>query len=105
MKKRLEEAMSEASEAEEIIPLLKQAIAKFDLKPADLFEQRPETSKPSDASEARAAASRAKAAYQDANGNTWAGRGRRPTWLNEALKYGKTLEDFKPGGTSLRKAK
>lgn len=31
MKKRLEEAMSEAREAEEIIPLLKEAITKFDL--------------------------------------------------------------------------
>lgn len=38
MKKRLEEAMSEAREAEEIIPLLKEAITKFDLVPDDLFE-------------------------------------------------------------------
>lgn len=38
MKKRLEEAMSEVREAEEIIPLLKEVIAKFELEPADLFE-------------------------------------------------------------------
>ncbi|WP_159402782.1 H-NS family nucleoid-associated regulatory protein [Acidovorax sp. MR-S7] len=107
MKKRLEEAMHEASEAEEIIPLLKEAIAQFDLEPDDLFEQRPETSKrpASDAAKGRAAASQAKAVYQDADGNTWAGRGRRPTWLNEALERGKALEDFKLGGARLRKAK
>ena len=35
MKKRLEEAMSEAREAEEIIPLLREAITKFDLVPDD----------------------------------------------------------------------
>lgn len=38
MKKRLQEAMNEASDAEEIIPLLKEAIAKFELMPADLFD-------------------------------------------------------------------
>ncbi|WP_298258853.1 H-NS histone family protein [uncultured Litoreibacter sp.] len=39
----------------------------------------------------------AKAAYRDPNNssNTWAGRGARPLWLKEALKSGKTLEDFK----------
>ncbi len=26
---------------------------------------------------------------------TWAGRGRKPTWLEEALKKGKKLESFK----------
>ncbi len=38
MKKRLEEAMNDVYEAEEIIPLLKEAIAKFELVPSDLFE-------------------------------------------------------------------
>lgn len=27
--------------------------------------------------------------------NTWKGAGKRPIWLNEALKKGKKLEDFK----------
>ena len=45
MKKRLEEVMKEASDAEEIIPLMKKAIAQFDLEPSDPFEQRPESSK------------------------------------------------------------
>ena len=38
MKKRLEEAMNEAHEAEEIIPLMKEVIARFELVPDDLFE-------------------------------------------------------------------
>lgn len=107
MKRRLEDAMNEASDAEEIIPLIKKAIAQFDLEPSDLFEQRPESSKPAtpDISKVRDATAQAKAVYRDADGNTWAGRGRRPTWLNEALERGKTLEDFKRAGTRLRKAK
>lgn len=26
---------------------------------------------------------------------TWTGRGKRPAWINEAIKQGKTLEDMK----------
>lgn len=34
--------------------------------------------------------------YRDPNNqeNTWAGRGRKPRWLDEALARGKKLEDF-----------
>ncbi|GKT17005.1 H-NS histone family protein [Acidovorax sp. SUPP2522] len=107
VKRRLEEAMNEASDAEELIPLMKKAIAQFDLEPGDLFEQRPESSRLAtpNISKARDATAQAKAVYQDADGNTWAGRGRRPTWLNEALERGKTLEDFKRAGARARKAK
>ena len=39
----------------------------------------------------------AKAAYRhpDDASKTWAGRGARPLWLKDALKSGKSLEDFK----------
>lgn len=35
--------------------------------------------------------------YRDPNNpqNTWKGFGKRPIWLNEALKQGKKLDDFK----------
>ncbi len=108
MKKRLEEAMSEASEAEEIIPLMKEAIAKFELVPADLFDEvasrkmkvpQPRTSQTGKGS------ANGTAMYRDAEGNTWAGRGRRPTWLNEALERGAALEDFRIRGRNLRSAK
>ena len=32
--------------------------------------------------------------YKDAEGNTWAGRGRAPRWLVAAEKSGKKREDF-----------
>ena len=35
--------------------------------------------------------------YADGAGNTWAGRGKRPKWLNDALTAGKKVEDFLSG--------
>lgn len=32
--------------------------------------------------------------FRDEHGNTWAGRGKRPIWLRDALLAGKKLEDF-----------
>jgi DNA-binding protein H-NS len=32
--------------------------------------------------------------FRDENGNTWAGRGKRPVWLRDALAAGRKLEDF-----------
>ncbi|MBL8326096.1 MAG: H-NS histone family protein [Rubrivivax sp.] len=32
--------------------------------------------------------------YRDEHGNTWAGRGKRPVWLRDALAGGRKLEDF-----------
>lgn len=37
------------------------------------------------------------APYEDGDGNTWSGKGRRPNWLNEALDAGASLEDFSTG--------
>lgn len=106
MKKRLEEAMTEASDAEEIIPLLKEAIAKFELMPSDLFEVKSSRTKvPQKASQSSKDSGSGAPMYRDAEGNTWAGRGRRPAWLNEALARGKSLEDFRARDRHLRTAK
>jgi DNA-binding protein H-NS len=32
--------------------------------------------------------------FRDEHGNTWAGRGKRPIWLRDALLAGKKLEDY-----------
>lgn len=32
--------------------------------------------------------------YRDDNGNTWTGRGKRPAWVETALKSGKTLDEL-----------
>lgn len=45
MRKRLEEAMSQANDAEEIIPLVKKVIAQYELMPGDLFDQPHQTPK------------------------------------------------------------
>ena len=37
---------------------------------------------------------RVAAKYRGPNGETWSGRGRRPGWLEQALKDGRTLGDF-----------
>ena len=33
--------------------------------------------------------------YQNEEGQTWSGTGRKPKWLTQAIAEGKTLEDFK----------
>ena len=33
--------------------------------------------------------------YQNEDGKTWSGTGRKPKWLTEAIAEGKTLDDFK----------
>jgi DNA-binding protein H-NS len=34
------------------------------------------------------------AKYQDDQGNSWSGRGRRPEWLRTAIESGRVLEEF-----------
>jgi DNA-binding protein H-NS len=40
--------------------------------------------------------------YRSPSGDTWAGRGARPTWLVAALKKGKKVEDFLIGRRAKR---
>ncbi|MFS8973888.1 ParB N-terminal domain-containing protein [Cupriavidus necator] len=40
------------------------------------------------------AASKIAVRYRDENGNTWTGRGKRPGWIEAALKDGKTLDEL-----------
>jgi DNA-binding protein H-NS len=107
MKKRLEEAMNGVYEAEEIIPLLKEAIAKFELVQSDLFEVATIRKKaaPDKAHLSPTHLRSQMAKYQDDQGNTWGGKGRRPNWLNEALEQGMRLEDFLVQGKRVRSAK
>lgn len=69
---------------EEVLKELKSDIATFGFTAADLFDT-PKATKSKSTKEAK---------YADANGNTWAGVGKRPTWLTEALKAGKSQADF-----------
>lgn len=33
--------------------------------------------------------------YRSPNGEEWSGRGRRPSWLSEAIGAGKSIDDFR----------
>lgn len=50
------------------------------------------------AAKTKKAASLRPAKYQDGNGNTWSGMGKRPSWLREALEAGRALEEFAAQG-------
>ena len=69
----------------EVLKELKSDIAAFEFTAAELFE----TLKPTKTKGTK------EPKYQDANGNTWAGVGKRPKWLTEAIAAGKSQEDFK----------
>lgn len=89
MKKRLEQALQQADEAEEIVDLLKQVIATYQIQPGDLFtsDELERAAEKADQGEI--------AAYIDEVGNTWSGRGRRRLWLVDALADGAALADFR----------
>ena len=44
---------------------------------------------------AKASKPAAAAKYINARGQTWAGRGKRPTWLRQALAVGQSLDSFR----------
>jgi DNA-binding protein H-NS len=89
MKQRLQESLSDLAEQEEVIELIRQAIEMYDLKPMDVFseDELGAALSPDPVDES--------IPYCDRAGNTWAGRGRRPTWLVEAIEAGAALEDFR----------
>ena len=44
---------------------------------------------------AKASKPAAAAKYINARGQTWAGRGKRPTWLRDAISAGQSLDSFR----------
>lgn len=90
-------------EIEGVVARIREAIEHYQLTPADLgFKAAGAAAKPArKAKGKRKAAARPAAvvAYRDEAGHTWAGRGKRPQWLRDALAAGRTLDDFrvKPG--------
>lgn len=84
-----------------VIARIQDAIAHYDLTPADLFgsTKAPKAGKKAPAakkSRKPAAAKKTSAPkYRDeATGKTWTGVGKRPTWFKEALAAGKTAADL-----------
>jgi DNA-binding protein H-NS len=89
MKQRLQEALGRLSEHEEVLDLVREAVARYELTPADVFST----------AELEAAVQTTivdgSVPYCDRHGNTWSGMGRRPAWLSEAIQAGAALEDFR----------
>lgn len=98
LKRRLEQALADADHAEAVLQLVRDAVRRYGFEPSDVFDHAQEqaTLRGGKASKSvKRKPARAAAAYSDAAGNTWAGRGRRPAWLNDALARGASLEDFR----------
>jgi DNA-binding protein H-NS len=85
-------------EAAGVIARIKEAIATYGLTAADLGLRRARKPlaavKHVQAKKRGRAASKVAPKYRDGQGNTWAGRGLKPRWLQAALKTGKKIEDF-----------
>lgn len=84
-KEQLEKEIAEVSRRDRLNALntCRELIKKFDLQPAELGLKRI----------MRKGAATPK--YMGPNGQTWAGRGRKPIWLQQAELEGRTLEDFR----------
>ena len=89
-KAALEKQIAEAQRAEKAgaIAQVKALMDQHGLTLADLSGRAPGGAKSS------RAGSKVAAKYKDAHGNTWSGRGLKPTWLRDALAAGQTLESF-----------
>ncbi len=87
-------------EVDEVISRIREAIDHYGLTAADLGLGRAapvaRKNKVAGGRKAKAkAASTATVAYRNEAGQTWAGRGKRPQWLRQALEAGHSLEEFK----------
>lgn len=96
LKEQAEKLMAEAErlreqEIADAIADIKRKIDLYGLTPADLGFARntgPGTARPK-------AAAKSPAKYRGPNGETWSGgRGRKPQWVVEALKQGRSLDEF-----------
>lgn len=91
-----------AKERKGVIAQMKEAIAAYGISASELgltSGRGRKAAAPGRKTSTRRAAKRGtgnggSAAYVDAKGNTWGGRGKRPNWLREALANGAKLEDF-----------
>ena len=87
-------------EVEGVITRIREAVAHYGLTAADLglgsgrdkAPARP-AGKPGRPKK-KAVVRKVAPKYRDEQGNTWAGRGKRPVWLRDALAAGRKLEEF-----------
>jgi DNA-binding protein H-NS len=107
--KQIEDLRTEAeklrrSEIEGVVSRIREAITRYGLTAADLglgaggaapAARKKPGPKPGSVRKAAVKSGRKVAPkFRDERGNTWAGRGKRPIWLRDALLAGRRLEDF-----------
>lgn len=84
-----------AREVGDVVKRIREAIAHYDLKVADLFSVK--SAKPAVKAAAKKPGRKRGASpikYRDEAGHTWTGVGKRPNWFKDALAAGKTKEDL-----------
>jgi DNA-binding protein H-NS len=85
-------------ELEGVIARIREAIALYDLTPAELgfgagsFNS---SGRKSGARGGEGAGGRSGVTYSNGAGGTWGGRGKRPRWLRDALAAGRALDEFR----------
>jgi len=72
-----------AAERERVLAQMRELAASLGTTPEELLRE-----------ERGGGGAAAKYRHPDNPGLTWSGRGKRPTWVNEALASGKRLEDL-----------
>jgi DNA-binding protein H-NS len=86
-------------ELDDVIGRIREAIKFYGITATDLGLER--KAAPKTATRRRQAAGKASAkaapvvAFQDGQGGTWGGRGKRPQWLRDALAAGRSLDEFR----------
>lgn len=87
-------------EVDSVIAKIKEAIAVYGLTAADLGLSARATRAGSSTAGRKAATKKGRKAkagkikFQDGNGNTWTGHGRRPQWFIDAIASGKSPEQL-----------
>lgn len=87
-------------EVDGVIARIREAIEVYDLSASDLGFGAAAAKGPRKVAEpkkrrgTKAAKAAAVVKFRNDSGGTWAGRGKRPQWLRDALSAGKTLQDF-----------
>jgi DNA-binding protein H-NS len=83
-------------EADGVIERIRGAIEHYGLTAADLgLSGKPPAAARKPRRAKAAPKVKAPAKFQDETGRTWAGRGKRPQWLRDALAAGRQLDEFK----------
>jgi DNA-binding protein H-NS len=77
-----------------VVTRIKEAIAYYELTPADLGFGGNAAKAPATAKGSRGRKYVSKIKYRDSAGNEWTGHGRRPKWFLDALASGKKPEDM-----------